>query len=307
MPKNLPPQDQFITELGALLARQTNNSQPLHQRRAVANLAEYVCVARSHHNLTRSTLAQQVGKSEAEIYALEHGLLPYAQIDLLLLCDIAAALGEEVETLILLLGQPALAHSLHKKSTHKHGDKQRFGLRHRTISKQIDNWLGTFLSVNLLSKHSRNLADSWQEGRLLSCIREKYHVTTRLNVNFNLALKTSAVMLVCLLLFRVSTYSLSTFFDAQSVEETYTMPRYRNNIHNDGAAQLATITSTVIAMTDLKTVAVAQRRAGQMAVLPIDPANDQQMATISLLLLPTPHESQRCDWRTNGRFTICRV
>lgn len=300
------PQDQFITELGALLAKQANNRQPTHQRQAVANLAEYVRVARSHHNLTRSALAQQIGKSEVEIYALEQGLLPYAQLDLRLLCTIAAALGEEVETLILLLGQPALAHSLREESTHKHGDKQRFSLRHRTFPKQIDNWLRTLLGINLLSNQWRNLVDFWQKGRLLSCIRENYHLTTSLNANFNLGLKISAVLLVCLLLFGVSTYSLSTFFGAKSSEKAYTTLPYSNNGHVERSANLSPITSTA-AVTPVMTIAVAQRRAGQVVVVPVDPANDQQMATISLLLLPTPNESQRCDWRTNGRFTICRI
>ena len=327
--RSMLPKNQFVTELGILLAKQTNHSQPVQHHQAVTNLAEYIRVARTHHNLTRSALAQQVGKSEAEIYALEQGLLPYAQIDLLLLCDVAAALGEEVETLILLFGQPALAHTLRKESTHKHGDNQQFGRRRRTISKQIDNWLGTFLGVNLLAKPYRNLVDFWQEGRLLPCIKEKY----RLPTGFTVRLTTSAVMLVCLLLFGVSTYSLSTFFDAQSGEEpyivsqknfvphpqelgpggspdktfldSYTTSANQNNGHVDRSVNLSPIPSTAV-VTPVMTLALAQRRARQVAVVPVDPANDQQ-PTISLLLLPTPNESQRCDWRTNGRFTICRV
>lgn len=295
------PKNQFVTELGILLAKQTNHSQPVQHHQAVTNLAEYIRVARTHHNLTRSALAQQVGKSEAEIYALEQGLLPYAQIDLLLLCDVAAALGEEVETLILLFGQPALAHTLRKESTHKHGDNQQFGRRRRTISKQIDNWLGTFLGVNLLAKPYRNLVDFWQEGRLLPCIREKHRLTInlaikllaiKLNVSLNTGLMTSVVVLVCLLLFGVSPYSLPAFFEAQSsLPSSVLQPVQKKTLSNDELQSRTHVSS----MTARPSSKVATYSA------------DEQVAAVLWITLPVSAESQQCIFRMMGKSTLCRL
>jgi len=290
---------QFLAELGTLLTVQTRQGQSSEQRQAVAHLAEYVCSARRHHKLTRKKLAQKTGKAEIEIYALEHGLVAYTDLDLYFLSRLAAALGEEVETLLLLLGQPALLQSAHT------GNWTTANIT--TRSKQVDNWLLASVRANPLYKGSLNLIDFRQAGRLF--LNKFFLPSAGYQVN------TMIAVLVCLLLIWVSTYSLSGFFDAQSAVQAYaTLPSSADvrdkDRQKDGQDRIqAVATQPVVASLELPPV--SSKKLGIIAISPAtvatDPEDDAHLVAVSLPALPASPEWQQCDSRTVGKFALCRM
>lgn len=297
MQKNIQQHERFLTEFGNLLTQQTNNRQPLQQNQAVANLADYIRAARRHHKLTRSILAHRTGKSEIEIFALEQGLLPYVEIDLPFLCRLAAVLGEEVETLVLLLGRPTFTAAANSTPSTDGSTSS----RRTTVSQRFDNWLLTVQWLNPLYKRYLNLIDSLREGRLV------YHTKTSYRIGVMLAVS------VCLLLLWVSTYSLSGFFDAQSTVQSYaTLPSKADIQHADVqavATQPITVLSDIPSVSSKKavTIAIPHENLAQMAKVATAPEDDEHSAAVLLLIVPAPTELQQCDSRTVGRFALCRV
>lgn len=300
MRKNSQQYQQFLNQFGSLLATQLGHEQPLQQRQAVTNLAEYVSSARRYHKLTRTVLAQKTGKTEVEIYALEHGLLPTTELDLPFLSKLATALDEELETLVLLLGQPAFVQSARATSTRQPPGnrltKHRMGAPGQTTtsSKHFDNWFAALAEANPLRKGSANLIDSRQAGRLIShrpfSKRSGYRGSSMM------------VMLGCLLLICVTTYSLSGRFDAQSGAQAYaTLSLQRDKPSNTEAPSRSLVDSMTVI-----TLELPSQRPSSITKAAAYP-DDEPSATVSLLTLPLLDESPPCDSRTQGRFALCRV
>lgn len=207
MQKNHQPDHQFLQEMGALLATRAGQSSTALP--AATHLAEHVTSARRHRQWTRALLAQKMGVTEAEIYALEQGLLSYAELDLAFLSKLAAALGEEIETLLLLLGRPALVQALQMQKADRMRGEENFATsahaeKYATTSKQRGNPFGYWQWTNALYKGYLNLIDSLRQGRLSSYIRVNYQWYPM------------AAILLCVFLVGVSTYSIAGRFDAQS-------------------------------------------------------------------------------------------
>jgi len=208
MQKNHQPDHQFLQEMGALLAARASQGRTLPP--AVTHLAEHVMSARRHRQLTRAELAQKMGVPEAEIYALEQGLLSYAELDLRFLGKLATALGEEIETLLLLLGRPALMQALQTQNAHRTQERQEnFAGPSRikgetTAPKPRGNRLGYKQRANALYNGCLNLIDFWQQGRLFSYRRVNYQFYP------------IAAIVVCFCLIGVSLSSMPGDWDAQS-------------------------------------------------------------------------------------------
>jgi len=286
----------FLADMGHLLTEQIDHVPPAQQRQALANLGEYLHTARRHQGLTWAALAQQTDKSEVEIYALEHGLLPYSQIDFPLLCQLATALGEEVETLTLLMGRAAVAlppQSAPCMDAH-------LGLHHRTSSQRLDNWLATLPGTDPLHKQCLNLVDSLQKGRLFSY--------TRVNDGISHWIEGTAVLLACLLLLWVSTYSLSSLLHAQSYARLPVQTSARHpNASTDRSLDRSSTTVGIAGSVNQGSIAHLSRPTRPMGKAVADPVDEEQSTPISLFLPPTPADSQQCDLRIMGRFTLCRV
>lgn len=317
MQKNFQQHKQFVTEFGSLLIAQTNQRQPMHQRQAVANLAEYIGAARRHHKVSRAALAYRTGKSEVEIFALEQGIYPYAQIDPVFLCRLAAALGEEVETLTLLLGRPPLMLAAGAKAPTGGCAVVCHATHRRTISQHFDNRKVTLPRVKVLYENCLNLIDSLREGRLLSQAKATYCV------GVTTAYRAGAMVAVvsCLLLFWVSTYSLANFFDAQLTVQSYATVTVPINTDHTIAQYVGTqaiptpLDAPLVSSKEAVTVATPYQRLKQ-TTMTINPANteptdteptDEEEITVTPLFIPAADESQECILRTTGRFTLCRV
>jgi len=303
MQQNGQQHEQFITELGNLLVTQTSQRHSLSQRRAVANLAEYVSSARRHHKMSRAALAHKVGKSEVDIFALEQGLYSDAYLDPVFLRRLALALGEEVETLMLLLGRPACMLPLVAKAP-----ADGSAIHDRTASQQSDNRRVALQWANLLYEGCRNLMDSAREGRLFCYARTIAHAGSvglyRMSI--------SVAVLVCLLLFWASTYSLSSFFDAQSVVQSYTMHSSLIDETQSGtpvrdAGQPSTsVDLASVSLKEARNIA-PYRHVGQPAKVAFEPADDEQVTATSFFVLPMPDEAQQCDTRIRSKFALCPV
>lgn len=297
MQKNIQQHEQFITEFGALLAQQTNQRQPLVQRQAVANLADYLAVARRHQKLTRVALAHKTGKSEIEIFALEQGLLPYAEIDLPFLHRLAVVLGEDVETLVLLLGRSTPTVVANPMSSMDHPSVT----RPTTHSQRYGNWLFILCHLNPLYKHYLDLIDSWQEGRLFNYPRSGYRMGVIMAVS------------ACLLLLWVSTYSLSNFFEAQSTLQSSTnLPlqapveaKATKNVRRQPVAPSPGIAP--LRYPEGANIASSSGHWGQMRQATIFPTANEQNTAVTVFTLPASTQSPQCDSRTVGRFALCRV
>ncbi len=316
--RNSQPPTRFLTDFGRLLADQSARGQALHQQQALANLADYVRTARHHHQLTWAALAQATGKSEGEIYALEHGLFPYTQIDFALLCSLSHALDEEVETLTLLMGRAQLAIPAQPNL----GTAAHQIVGHRTNSQRLDNWLATLPGINPLHKRCLNLVDSLQGSRLF-CY-------TRAHIGVSHWMGGSLAVLACLLLLWVSTYSLSGLHHAQS----YAMlPRQSFVLANQAAPEAAATHSYVPVMVqgtkiiqDIKTIQGVKsstqsnmkpktrpRSTQPIAQAAIDLADEGQLTSTSLLLPSTsvdvqPGISQQCALRVTSKYyTLCAI
>lgn len=304
MQKNNSQHEQFLREFGALLTGHTRHGHAVQQQQALLYLAEHVSSARRYHRLSRATLAQKTGKAEAEIYALEQGLLPYSALDVRFLYKLATALDDDLETLLLLLGRPALVQSLHRQGighdlqrrTALHNQPHR--LRNTSVpgesttgSQPGDNLLTFTWWANLLHKGCLNLIDSMQEGRLFGYVRHSQRAWVPLT------------MFVCLLCIWVGTYSFLGHFDAQSTAPSYTIVSAPTTVpHRSGAqSKLAIDIATPVTLAITTPNRPSPVRATAHAV-------EDNLVTPLLLSMPLlSADAQLCDFRTVGKFALCRV
>ena len=309
MQRNNQKHEQFLREFGALVTAHTRHGHVGQPQQPLLHLADYVSSARRHHCLSRALLAQKTGKAEAEIYALEQGLLSYDELDLRFLHKLALALDEDLETLLLLLGRPALVHTLPAHLLHRpHAATS--GLP-TTKSQPSGNWRTLHWWFNHLVKGSLNLIDFPQEGRLFAGIM-RGRATSLL-----------ATLAVCLLFIWVSHYSLSSSFDAQSTLQAYTSlstahpgsPANQMLVGQVPASQVMAdldAASSTSAPTSERLYQPWPPRSVRIAKMVAKPADEWQFAgmspaTLAFLALPTTDPAVQCDLRTVGRFALCRM
>lgn len=309
MQSNNQKHEQFLHEFGALLTVHVCHGHAGQPPAALLHLADYVSSARRHHCLSRAMLAQKTGKAEAEIYALEQGLLPYDELDLRFLHKLAMALDEDLETLLLLLGRPALVHTLPVQLLRR-PHSATSGLP-TTKSQPSGNWRTLQWWMNHLVKGRLNLIDFPQEGRLFAGMMGG-RVPALL-----------ATLAVCLLFIWVSNYSLSRRFDAQSTLQAYTSLVTQ---HPDSSANQRLVgqapASQLVGHSDAAFAASAPTserlyqpwtpRSVHSAKTVAEPADEWQVAdmspsTLAFLALPTTAPAVQCDLRTVGRFALCRM
>lgn len=305
MQKNNRQHEQFLREFGALLTAHTRHGHAVQQHQALLHLAEYVSSARRHHRLSRAMLAQKTGKGEAEIYALECGLLPYAELDLRFLHKLAAALDEDLETLLLLLGRPGLAQALPRQEV-GHGSRTPTSLHNRhqsrrrpsafgqsTTEPQLgDNLLPFAWLTNLLYKGYLNLIDSVQEGRLLAYVRNSQRAWAPL------------VIIVCLLCIWVGTYSFTRHFDAKSTAQPNAIASAPTavppslGLQRERSGDFATPV----------TLALSAHGRSPLVGTTAHAIEDDLGTTPTALWVPMlSSDAQLCDFRTMGKFALCRV
>lgn len=296
MQRNNQQHEQFLRAFGALLAAHTRHGHALPQHQALLHLAEHVSSARRHHRLSRAALAQKTGKAEAEIYALEQGLLPYGELDVRFLHKLATALDEELETLLLLLGRPALVHALRAQAALPPNHRSRLRRqpateRSATGSKQRDNLLARDWWANVLHKGYLNLIDSVQEGRLFWYVRPGQRAWLPIT------------LFVCLLCICVGTYSFIGRFDAQSTLPSYAMtPSQTAVLHSfDLQSRLPVSSTTPVAL------AIPDHKRASLVKNTTDVVDDERGTPMSLFVQPLPADAQLCDFRTMGKFALCRV
>lgn len=293
MQKNHQSDKQFLQEIGALLAARAGQERTPPPP-AMSHLADYVTSARHHQKLTRAALAQKMGESEAEIYALEQGLLSYAEIDLRFLSKLAVALNEDMETFLLLLGRPALAQALQRQDVVKQQEQapklvcQRSATGSATVSKPRGNSFRHRQWKNALRKGCLNLIDSWQQGRLSSTI----------SVNFQVY--SVAVMVVCLFLIGVSSYSLAGRFGAQSEVQSGMMMAAQPDARTPTPVQRGPGYSSIQGSRRLYWTPESITQAVTVSI-------DGPTTTVALKADPTMIEAQQCYTRAVGRFALCRV
>ncbi len=99
----------YLQAVGQLLKQQVATPPLPHEQLARTRFGQYIQSARQYHGLSRETLATQLELQVAQIYGLEEGLLPTAQIDATLLTGLAHALDEDPMLLHQLL-RPAAYH-----------------------------------------------------------------------------------------------------------------------------------------------------------------------------------------------------
>lgn len=294
MQKNHEPDKQFLQEMGALLAARAGQGR-MAPPPSLSHLAEHIASARRYQKLTRAALALKMGVSEAEIYALEQGLLSYAELDLRFLGRLAVALDEDLETLLLLLGRPALVQALQPPATHG-AEKRVQSLAHRssakantTASKQHGNRLSRLQWANVLYKGCLNLIDSLRQGRLSSYIRVNYR------------LYPIGAALLCLFFIGVSTYSIAGRFDAQSDMQS---------------SILITGHPDALSPTQLRSgMAHPAARSFQRLYPPVETMVTQSITAsingptpiVALTAQQVAIEAQQCVMLTIGRPAICRV
>lgn len=293
MQKNHQPDYQFLQEMGALLAAragQTRTAPP-----AVTHLAEHVTSARRHQKLTRTALAQKMGVPEATIYALEQGLLAYAELDLHFLGKLAVALGEDLETLLLLLGRPALAQVLQKQQV-RQPQEQRESFTYpsgargdATASKQRGNPFVRKGWVNALYKGCLNLIDSLRQGRLSATIRVSYQ------------LYPMAAMVLCLFVVGVSTYSIAGRFGAQSDRQA-SIP-----MSVQPGARLSTPPDSRMNHRPARSSQGLYPPVETMVTQPVTAAIGEPTSLVALTAQHVADETQQCVMLTVGRPAICRV
>lgn len=293
MQKNHQPDHQFLQEMGALLAARAGQRRPATP--AVTHLAEHVTSARRHQKLTRRALSQKMGVPEAVIYALEQGLLSYAELDLPFLGKLAAALGEDIETLLLLLGRPALVEALQRQKAPRTQEQwESFTNPSRirgdtTTSKQRGNSFVRKGWVNALYKGCLNLIVSLRQGRLFSIRR------------VNDRLYPMAAMLLCLFLVGVSTYSIAGRFGAQSdIQASIPIP-----VRSDGR-----LPAQISGSMNHPTARSFQRLYPPVETMMTQPVTASIGGPTSVVALRAHHvdaETQQCVLLTIGRPAICRV
>lgn len=302
MQKNHQPHKQFLREFGALLAAHTRHDHTIQHQASLHHLADYVSSARRHHHLSRAALAQKTGKTEADIYALEQGLLPYSELDLHFLHKLADALAEDLETLLLLLGRPALGQAVHAQGTPK-SRPAKTGLG--SSAPQSDHRPSLQRRVNQLVKGSLNLIDFRLAGRLGA-----WMIATRVSLIV-------ATASVCLLFVWVSHYSLSPYFEAKSTlqaDQPIAIQRVTPLPNGLSARQV------VVPANQTRSVAAPpHERPPQPAALAPDygvgaraePVDNWRLTreTPSSLVFAQPPSipTAQCDLRVAGRFALCRV
>lgn len=304
MQRNNQQHEQFLREFGALLTAHTRHDHPVQQPQALLHLADYVSSARRHQRLSRATLAQKTGRGEAEIYALEQGLLPYSELDFRFLHRLATALDEDLETLLLLLGRPALAYAL-RGPKGAHALRGSTDLSHQSPSlysqpasgrsttgpQPSDNLFAFVWWANLLHKGYLNLIDSVQEGRLFWYVRNSQRAWMPMT------------MFVCLLCICVGTYSFIGHFDAQSTLQAYTMTPAQTVVpHSVGSPNSLPVSSTPTV-----TPAIPNHTQSSLVRATAHAIDDDVTTPIVLLLPPRSADAQLCDFRTMGKFALCRI
>lgn len=313
MQRNNQQHEQFLREFGALLTAHTRHDYQVQQPQALLHLADYVSSARRHHRLSRAALAQKTGRGEAEIYALEQGLLPYSELDLRFLHRLATALDEDLETLLLLLGRPVLAHRLRgqegvhalRSSKGAHAlrsspDRSHQGPnlysqpasgRSTTGPQPSDNPFAFDWWANLLHKGYLNLIDSVQEGRLFWYVRNSQRAWMPMT------------MFVCLLCICVGTYSFIGHFDAKSTLQAYTMAPVQTVVpHSVGLPNSLPASSTPTV-----TLAIPNHTQSSLVRATAHAVDDDVTIPMVLLLPPLSADAQLCDFRTMGKFALCRI
>lgn len=214
---------------------------------------------------------------------------------------------------MLLLGRPACTLPLVAKAP-----AEGSAIHDRTASQQSDNRRVALQWANLLYEDCLNLIDSAREGRLFCYARTVCHAGSvglcRMSI--------SVAVLACLLLFGVSTYSLSSFFDAQSVVQSYTMhsslideTQSGTPVRDAGQVNASVVdarqpsTSVDLASVSLKEArdVAPYRHVGQPAKVAFEPADDEQVTATSFFVLPIPDEAQQCDTRIRSKFALCPV
>ena len=109
-------------------------------------------------------------------------------------------------------------------------------------------------------------------------------------------------MFVCLLCICVGTYSFIGHFDAQSTLQAYTMaPVQTVDPHSIGLPSSLPASST-------PTVKLAMPNHTQSSLIRATAhALDDDVPTPMVLLSPLPADVQLCDFRTMGKFALCRI
>lgn len=283
MQKNHQADKQFLKEVGVLLAARAGQGR-IASPSSLSHLAEHIASARRHQKLTRAALALKMGVSEAEIYALEQGLLPYTELDLRFLGKLAVALNEDLATLLLLLGRPTLVQALQPPKAH-------CTEAHTTASKQRGNRLARRQWANALYNGCLNLIDSLRQGRLSSYSRVNYQ------------LYPMAAVLLCIFLIGVSTYNLAGRFGAQSAMQA-SIPKSVQADDLDSVQH-----QRIIESTDRSTA-----RSPQRLYQPVEAMTEPVMVSVGgstpnvvLMAHHVASEAQQCVVLAGGRPAICRV
>lgn len=294
MQKNHQPDKQFLQEMGALLAARAGQGRMAPPPPSLTHLAEHIASARRYQKLTRAALALKMGVSEAEIYALEQGLLSYTELDLPFLGKLAVALNEDIETLLLLLGRPALVQALQPSEAYRPAEYMQsvayppYPPRNTTASKQHGNRLPRRQWANPLYKGCLNLIDSLRQGRLSSYIRVNY------------GLYPMAAILICLFLIGVSTYSIGGRFGAQSAMQS----SITRSAQPDG------LLSTQLHQDRVQPTTRSPRwlyQPVEATTYPITASIGVPAPTLTLAAQSLVVETQQCVILTVGRPALCRV
>jgi len=293
MQNNHQPDKQFLQEMGALLAARAGQGR-MAPPPSLTHLAEHIASARRYQKLTRAALALKMGVSEAEIYALEQGLLSYAELDLPFLGKLAVALNEDIETLLLLLGRPVLVQALQTSEAYRPAENRQsiayppYPPRNTTASKQHGNRLPRRQWANPLYKGCLNLIDSLRQGRLSSYIRVNYQ------------LYPMAAILLCLFLIGVSTYSIGGRFGAQSdMQSSLTI-----SARPDGLLPTQ-LYQGMVQPTTRSTQRLYQPVEAMLDPVPVSTGLPAPTLTLAAQWLVV--DTQQCVILTVGRPALCRV
>lgn len=102
-PSEGPLAAHYLQMMGQLLKQQVATPPSPPEQVARTRFGQYIQSARQYHELSRDALAVALGVEAAQVYGLEEGLLPTAQIDATLLAGLAQALDEDPMLLTQLL------------------------------------------------------------------------------------------------------------------------------------------------------------------------------------------------------------
>lgn len=102
-PREGQPVAPYLHAMGQLLKQQVATPPSPPEQLARTRFGQYIQSARQYHELSRDALAVTLGIEAAQVYGLEAGLLPTAQIDATLVAGLAHALDEDPMLLTQLL------------------------------------------------------------------------------------------------------------------------------------------------------------------------------------------------------------